>query len=115
MTGSDAAEGAAGYAVFPRDGTGYIVLMGLLPAPDDHVWQAWMLDDEHAASAGLMSVDTDGLAMLEGVEPMPGMALVAVTMEPAGGSPGPTTTPVVVGQLDAPLAGEGDGSLALMR
>jgi len=107
MTGSELADGAAGYAVFPPDGTGYIVLTGLPAVGADRTWQAWTLADGQPASAGLVSVGSDGLAVLEGVAPIPGTTVVALTVEPAGGSDAPTMTPVVVGQLGAPLAVSG--------
>ena len=104
MTGSDAAAGATGYVVFPAQGTGYIVLTGLPAAPGDHAWQAWTIGDGSPVSAGMVPVGSDGLAVLEGVTPIPGTKVVALTIEPTGGSQQPTTAPVVVGQLGSPLA-----------
>lgn len=114
MSGTDVAAGASGYAVFPPADAGYIVLTGLPSVADDQTWQAWTLAGGQPASAGLMSVGSDGLAVLEGVERIPGTEVVALTVEPAGGSDGPTTTPVVVGQLGSPLAQHGDRLVALL-
>lgn len=114
LTGTDTAAGASGYAVFPPDGTGYIVLTGLPAAASGQAWQAWTIADGTAASAGLMDVGTDGVAVLAGVAAAPGTTVVALTVEPAGGSEQPTTTPVVVGELPSPLADAG-GGLAVVR
>ncbi|MCC6832744.1 MAG: anti-sigma factor [Thermoleophilia bacterium] len=114
MTGSDAAAGASGYAVFPAAGTGYIVLTGLPAAGSGQVWQAWTIAGDAPASAGLMDVGEDGIAVLDGIIGVPGTSVVALTVEPAGGSQQPTTTPAVVGPLDAPLATI-EGRLALVR
>lgn len=114
LSGMDTAAGASGYAVFPLDGTGYIVLTGLPAAGSGQAWQAWTIADGAAASAGLMDVGDDGIAVLAGIDAAPGTTVVALTVEPAGGSEQPTTTPVVVGELPAPIAGTGS-RLALVR
>jgi hypothetical protein len=114
LSGTDAAAGASGFAVFPPDGTGFIVLTGLPAAESGQAWQAWTIADGAAASAGLMDVGDDGIAVLSGVDAAPGTTVVALTVEPAGGSEQPTTTPVVVGELPAPIAGTGS-RLALVR
>ena len=113
LTGTDTAAGASGYAVFPAEGSGYIVLTGLPAAGEGQAWQAWTIAGESPASAGLMDVGDDGVAVLDGVVALPGTTVVALTVEPAGGSQQPTTTPVVVGRLAAPIAWTG-GLLALV-
>jgi hypothetical protein len=115
LTGTDTAAGASGYAVFPAAGTGYIVLTGLPAAGDGQAWQAWTIAGESPASAGLMDVGSDGVAVLDGIVALPGTSVVALTVEPAGGSQQPTTTPLVVGQLAAPIAWSGDLLVALAR
>lgn len=113
MEGIETAAGASGYAVFPVDGTGYIVLTDLPAIAADRDWQAWtIVDGDSPASAGLMDTGRDGIAVVDGVPRVPGISIVALTVEPDGGSEQPTTTPTVVGQLEAPLAWVG-GFLAL--
>jgi hypothetical protein len=104
LTGSGPATGAIGYAVFPQDAPGYIVVTGMPDVPADRAWQAWFIADGPPASAGIMRLGSDGLAVLEGLDPIPGTSVVALTEEPAGGSTGPTTEPVVLGQLGSPIA-----------
>lgn len=104
LVGSGSAAGATGFAVFPATGTGYIVLQGLPAIPGGQTYQAWSLVGGQPASVGLMSVGSDGFAILTGVARLPGTDTVALTVEPAGGSPGPTTQPIVVGQLRVPIA-----------
>lgn len=113
MTGSDLAEGAGGFAVFPPGESGYIVLTGLPAVDADQTWQAWTIGDA-PVSAGLVTIGSDGLSVLEGVEPIPGTTIVALTVEPMGGSEQPTMNPLVVGQLGAPLAWTG-GLFAVLR
>src|SRR5262249_11554875 len=77
-------------------------------------------------SAGLMSVGSDGLAIQQGVAPLSGAQVVALTVENAGGANQPTSQPIVVGQMqtvppaaavapsNAGYAGLGAASLAVM-
>lgn len=66
-----------------------------LPDPgDEHVYQLWVVSGDEAASAGILA-DAGGSARALTDDFSPGDAL-AITVEPAGGSDQPTTTPVVV-------------------
>lgn len=66
-----------------------------LPDPgDDHVYQLWVVSGDEAASAGVLA-DSSGSARQLADDFSSGDAL-AVTVEPAGGSDQPTTTPLVV-------------------
>ena len=102
--GSGPAAGATGFAVFPSNGPGYIVMQGMPPVSSEQTYQAWYLANGQPTSAGLMKVGTDGLAILSGLDPVSGTDTVALTIEPAGGSQSPTLPPVVAGGLDAPTA-----------
>ncbi|MFE7407212.1 anti-sigma factor domain-containing protein [Isoptericola sp. NPDC057559] len=65
-----------------------------MPAPGDgHDWQLWIVADGAPVSAGLMPPASGGVsrALVEGGAGH----VVAVTLEPAGGSEQPTTDPVV--------------------
>lgn len=65
-----------------------------MPAPDEgHDWQLWIVADGAPVSAGLMPPATGGVsrALVEGGAGH----VVAVTLEPAGGSDQPTTDPVL--------------------
>ncbi|MEL4320688.1 anti-sigma factor [Leifsonia sp. YIM 134122] len=68
-----------------------------MPALDsDQTYELWYIDSEAAIPAGTFTVGDDGTTwrVLEG--DMTAGAAVGVTVEPAGGSPQPTTEPVVV-------------------
>lgn len=66
-----------------------------LPDPGaDHVYQLWVVSGDQAASAGVLADDA-GTARQLADDFSSGDAL-AVTVEPAGGSDQPTTTPLVV-------------------
>lgn len=68
-------------------------IRGLPRLAEDLAYQLWVIEGEEPTSAGVLEV-TGGSTYLE-LAAVPGNAL-AVTVEPAGGSPQPTTEPVVV-------------------
>lgn len=79
-----------------QQGKAMFMTTGMAPAPDDRVYQLWFIEPGGTAtSAGLLSTTTT-----ERTEPliaaMPaGTAQLGVTIEPPGGSPAPTTTPII--------------------
>lgn len=102
-TGTDPASAEIrGFSVFPASGSGYMVMVGLPKASSTQTYQAWYLVDGKPSSAGLMTVEDDGYAVLSGVQPPAGTNLVAVTLEPSGGSPLPTSDPIAAGEVRAP-------------
>jgi anti-sigma-K factor RskA len=75
--------------VSPTMRDGVVVVAGLpTPAPD-RAYQLWLIDDGDAASVGLLPAGTgSGTALLHDM----GRAdTLGITLEPAGGSPAPTT------------------------
>ena len=73
-------------ALFSADG---------LPDPGEgSVYQLWVVDGTQVDSAGVLSAD--GGSVQELTESFAPGAALAITVEPAGGSPQPTTDPLVV-------------------
>ena len=66
--------------------------------------QAWYIADGAPVSAGLLTLTEDGLGTLTGLEPVPGTAVVALTVEERPGVDAPTSDPVVIGELPAATA-----------
>jgi anti-sigma-K factor RskA len=102
LRGSGAQSDASGFAALTADGKSYLVMIGLSPLPADQTYQAWYIADGAPASAGLMTVDEDGYAVIVDPQPLAGTRVVAVTVEPRGGSEQPTTEPFVAGELRDP-------------
>jgi len=79
-----------------------------LPAlPADKVYQLWVIPQGQApVSAGLLAPDGSGHASLFFPMPadMPPAAVIAVTVEPAGGVPAPTGDKALVGEVAAAAA-----------
>ncbi len=67
---------------------------GLPAAPEGSTWQAWTLSGDDVRPAGVFDASEQTTVALSGG--VDDADAVAVSLEPAGGSPSPTTTPVVV-------------------
>jgi len=102
LHGSGAAAGVSGFAAFPANGSGYVVMTDVPAAPSGMTYQAWFIADGKPSSAGTMAPSSDGNVVAAGVTPTPGTSVVAVTLEPEGGSDQPTSTPIIVGNVTTP-------------
>lgn len=77
-----------------------IMVQSLPTLPADKVYELWFISAAGAVPAGFMGHDAptgSGMQVLNG--PMGGATHVGITVEPAGGSPAPTTTPLMVQAL----------------
>lgn len=91
--------GSARVVVSPSRDAAVFAASGLPAPPGPSTYQLWFLDAGRARSAGLLA-ERDGRAtkLVTGVAGADGLAM---TLEPDGGSPQPTTDPVVVVDLTA--------------
>jgi anti-sigma-K factor RskA len=84
--------------------SGVVHAFRLPPAPANHAYQVWAIVDGKPASVKVFNSDPDGHALVEGLD-VPtssrGVTLIAVTLEPAGGSSQPTTEPFLKGSVPA--------------
>jgi anti-sigma-K factor RskA len=98
VTGSVSTGGRAAVVTSKQRGQAVLVADGLAPAPVGQTYQIWFLDSSGAAtSAGFVPAGGNSAVLLQGD---PGTAAaVGVTLEPAGGSTQPTTTPVLAVQV----------------
>jgi anti-sigma-K factor RskA len=72
-----------------------VLLASGLPALDAaHVYQVWLIGKDGAHSAGLMQPESPDRMRPMPADLPPGVDRVGITVEPAGGSPGPTTPAV---------------------
>jgi len=91
--------GGSGFAAIAPDGSAYLVMVGLPPVSADQTYQAWYIVGDQPTSAGLLTVDEDGLAVLVASDAVPGTEVIALTREPKGGSAQPTSALLVTGEL----------------
>jgi anti-sigma-K factor RskA len=99
LKGSGAASDVSGFVAVPAGGTGYMVMTNVPAVPSGMTYQGWYIANGTPVSAGLMEADSNGTVVASGLQPVPGTSVVAVTVEPDGGSKQPTSQPIIVGNL----------------
>lgn len=93
MTSTDRAPGAAGLLVTSdQSSRGTLLVNGLPPLSPSEQYQLWLILDGVRTDGGVFSVDESGAGRLEIDAPQPLLEYAAygITIEPTGGSPGPT-------------------------
>jgi anti-sigma-K factor RskA len=66
---------------------------------DDRTYQLWAIDGGAPQSIGLMEPADDGSATVTVPFDADASSQLAITIEPAGGSPAPTTDPVMTAEV----------------
>ncbi len=93
-------EGGLGRIVAsPTRGEAVFVADDMAQAPHEHTYELWVIDEQGATPAGLFDTDDRGRATRIVTGDFANAAAIGVTVEPAGGSPEPTTEPVMVFEL----------------
>ena len=85
--------GAEGSLLVTPSGDAALVVRKLAPPPPGKTYEAWVIQGGTARPAGLFTA-SGGRTAIGLARPVPAGAIVAVTIEPAGGSRRPTATPV---------------------
>ncbi|HET6486964.1 MAG TPA: anti-sigma factor [Spirochaetia bacterium] len=102
LQGTSAARDAYGTVVLdPEDNHGVLAVRGLPALDSSHQYQLWLVSNGARRSGGVFSVNADGYGSLQITIPADfrDFHTMGITLEPAGGSPGPTTPPVLRGSL----------------
>ena len=102
VNGTDDAPQASARLIGSRSRRRAVLLTNGLRSPGPgREYQVWFLRDGKPLPNTLFSVDRagHGVSVVRASEPLRAFDTVAVTPEPAGGSPGPTGPIVLVGQL----------------
>jgi anti-sigma-K factor RskA len=97
---TDAAPGASGMIVVSPDGQdGSLVVDGLPLLDRERQYQLWLISGDQRTSGGVFSVTRDGYGLLyvTSFQPLGNYSSFGITIEPAGGSPGPTGAKVLGG------------------
>jgi anti-sigma-K factor RskA len=103
LASTDFTPGATGELVISRDGEyGVLVVDGLPSLDEARQYQLWLIQDGQRTSGGVFSVNPEGYGVLYITSPNPlaSYQAVGITIEPAGGSPGPTGEKVLGGDLE---------------
>lgn len=102
LTSANTGTPANGLIVISTDGNhGTLVVDDLPTLPETEEYQLWLVRDGKRASGGTFSVSKDGYGSLwvHSPEPLASYTSFGITVEPAGGSPGPTGSKVLGGDL----------------
>lgn len=102
LLGTEIVPQASGLIVISRDGRHGTLVVDDLPALDEsREYQLWLIRDGQRISGGVFSVSPDGYAnqWIGAPEPLTDYSAFGVTIEPAGGSLGPTGDKVLGGEF----------------
>ena len=87
----------------PQNQVACLVAQGLPPLEPNQVYQVWLVRGTERTSGGVFEArNGNGWILIRSDEPMGSYDSVGVTIEPAGGSPRPTSPPVLRGALTTP-------------
>jgi anti-sigma-K factor RskA len=102
LKGTSNAPNASGIMVISQEGlAGTVIVDGLPPLKMAHQYQLWLMKDGKRTSGGLFYVGQNGYGILAVQSPgsLLNYSSFGITVEPAGGSPGPTGQKVLGGNL----------------
>ncbi len=93
LSGTENAPEASGIIYISADGKNGTIIVDQLPQLGvDSQYQLWLIEDGQRSSGAVFSVDDDGYRglQIESSQPLQDFESFGITIEPAGGSPGPT-------------------------
>jgi len=102
LSATEAVPDAAGIIVISGDGRyGTLIASNLTRLPEDQQYQLWLIQDGERTSGGVFSVSRSGYAALRvsSKQSLDSFNAFGITIEPYGGSPGPTGDKVLGGEL----------------
>jgi anti-sigma-K factor RskA len=102
LVGTDYAPAAIGMLVISANGEYGTLVVDRLPALDaQHQYQLWLIRDGVRTDGGVFSVSDNGYGVLpiDSTSPLTSFPAFGVTIEPDGGSSGPTGEKVLGGQF----------------
>lgn len=80
----------------PTRGEAVFLAGDMQAAPEDQVYELWLISEDGAAPAGMFDPDERGRATRMMTGDIANATAVGITVEPAGGSPEPTSEPIMV-------------------
>lgn len=93
LAGTENANEATGVIIISEDGEhGALIVQALPVLGEEQEYQLWLIDNGERTDGGTFSVDEDGYDShyVSAPQPLGEYDAFGVTIEPAGGSPGPT-------------------------
>ncbi|RPI81544.1 MAG: hypothetical protein EHM41_20420 [Chloroflexi bacterium] len=102
LAGTELHPDANGMLVISHDGKhGTLVVEDLPPLEESKEYQLWLIRNGNRVSGGTFSVSRDGYASMwvSAPDPLGSYPTFGITIEPVGGSPGPTGDKVMGGDI----------------
>ena len=93
LAGTENADKATGVIIISKDGAhGALIVQELPQLSEEQAYQLWLIDDGEREDGGVFSVGDDGYDShyVSSERPLEAYEAFGVTIEPAGGSPGPS-------------------------
>jgi anti-sigma-K factor RskA len=98
LGGAGTEQGARAELVTLEGDRAVLVVEDMPPVPEDKTYQIWVIEDDVPKPGGLFEPTQDPVAAV--VEhPLQGGDVIAVTVEPEGGSPKPTSEPMLATEV----------------
>ncbi len=98
LEGTGTEQGARAEVVTLEGDRAVLVVEDMPPVPEGKTYQIWVIEDDAPKPGGLFEPGAGSVAAL--VEhPVGGGDVIAVTIEPEGGSPQPTTEPMLAAEV----------------
>ena len=98
LGGAGTEQGARAELVTLQGDRAVLVVENMPPIPEDKTYQIWVIEDEVPKPGGLFEATQDPVAAV--VERrLEGGDVIAVTVEPEGGSPKPTSEPMLAAEV----------------
>ena len=102
LQGTENQPAATGRLVIDSgSGRGLLLVSDLPPLPQDEQYQLWLIKDGQRTSGAVFSVLVEGMADVQVISerPLASYDSFGITIEPFGGSPGPTGRKVLGGKM----------------
>ena len=98
LGGTGTEQGARAELVTLEGDRAVLVVEDMPPVPEGKTYQIWVIEDEVPKPSGLFKPKQDSVAAV--IEhPLGGGDVIAVTVEPEGGSPKPTSDPMLAAEV----------------
>jgi anti-sigma-K factor RskA len=98
LQGSGAAEEVRAEVVRLEGGRAVLMAENMPPVPENRTMQIWVIEDDVPKPSGLFEPKDKTVAAVV-TKPLRGADAIAVTVEPEGGSPEPTSDPMLTAKL----------------
>jgi anti-sigma-K factor RskA len=98
LEGSGAARQARVEVMILHNDRAVLMAEDMPPVPEDKTFQIWVIENDVPKPGGLFETREEWVVTSVGI-PLDGADTIAVTVEPDGGSPQPTTDPMLTARL----------------